>query len=346
MILALTLTLIPSYETDVTVTKLEHEKFIIISPTAQATRDADWIRRNIRTPATPTPTTTTLDREGEFEFATVTDITSSLVVLAVMGPQSRELLERVTLAPLDNGQFPFGTSQEIDVGPVAVRAARVTYVGELGWELYCPVECAPLLYETLHAAASGELTTKGPTVEEPTDPEEEPSGNEPLVPIDLRDCGYYAIDSLRCEKGYRAYGHELSSVDTPLEAGLAFQCDWSKDFNGKAALLEQKSNGVKSRVVTLSTEEEALPLWGAEPVYRDGVLVGNVTSANYSHSNGGQIALCTVEHEDVATKGFVAKGTYTIEVGATMVPAKGSLRPAFDPKGRRVAGDYEDQLQK
>ena len=139
------------------------------------------------------------------------------------------------------------------------------------------------------------------------------------------------------EKGYRAWGHELDVNTTPLEAGLGFVVDWDKEFTGKAALLQQRAEGgLRHRIATLRTPEEDLPLWGNEPVLRNGQPVGYVTSAGYAHSIGGQVALATISHDDLATKGFISGGEYVIDVGGTHVPATASLRPAFDPKGERV----------
>ena len=155
--------------------------------------------------------------------------------------------------------------------------------------------------------------------------------------------GYYAIDSLRLETGYRAWGHELGVSETPFDAGLSFTVDWTKgDFVGRDALLRQKQDPTlrTQRLVTLHVADEALPLWGSEPILRDGVVVGNVTSAAYAHSIGGQIAMGYVSHADVATKGFILAGTYHIDVGGTLLPASVSLKPLVDPR-QRVQGERD-----
>jgi 4-methylaminobutanoate oxidase (formaldehyde-forming) len=187
----------------------------------------------------------------------------------------------------------------------------MTYVGELGYELYVPSEAATMLYETLHGACDG-------------------------TELELRDCGYYAIDSLRTEKGYRAWGHELSTLDTPLQAGLGFTIDWSKDFIGKEMLLKQKEKALRKRLVNLATEEVDIPVWGGEPILRDGEVVGNVTSSNYAHSVSGQVAMGYIEHPQVGDKHFLRTGSYSINDCGTLLPAKASLRSVFDPKGERV----------
>ena len=292
------------YESDCTVTKLGDDEFLVVSPTGSATRDADWIRRHLT---------------GD---ATLVDVSNQLAVLAVMGPESRNLLEACVTEPSVFDDFPFGASRALDIGHAAsVRAQRITYVGELGFELYVPVESAAHVYRSLHAASA----------EHPT--------------ADLRDCGYYSIDSLRTEKAYRAWGHELDPFVTPFEAGLGFTIDWSKDFIGKGALAKKKTQPLTQRVVALHTHEEDLPIWGNEPVLRDGELVGNVTTANYAHSLGGQVALAIVKHPEVGVKGFVKAGTYEIDVGGTRLKATGSLRPPFDPKHKRPQGIYEDHTE-
>ena len=291
------------YESDVTVTKLDATSFLVVAPTGQATRDADWIRRHLT------------GRD-----ATLVDVSNQIAVLAVMGPQSRALLRACVADPaaLDDDAFPFGASRDLDVGHATCRAQRITYVGELGYELYVPVESAAHVYRSLHAASQAHATA------------------------DLRDGGYYAIDSLRTEKAYRAWGHELDPTVTPFEAGLAFTIDWSKDFIGKEALEALKTRPLEQRLVALRVDETRLPIWGNEPVFRNGDLVGNVTTANYAHSLGGQVALAFVKHPDVGTKGFVAAGDYEIDCGGTRVKAKASLRAPFDPTHKRIKGDYDD----
>jgi 4-methylaminobutanoate oxidase (formaldehyde-forming) len=306
------------YEADVTVSRIGPDSYLVVSPTAQATRDADHIRRHVRTG----------------DDVRVSDVSGSYSVLALMGPQSRELLTRLTTAALDDASFPFGTSQCLHVGHVAVRANRVTYVGELGYELYVPPDGALALYNALHAAANGEWREIDKASESGMG-RDQPSGPH----IALRDGGYYAVDSLRLEAGYRAWGHELGVSDTPLEAGLAFTVDWSKPFLGREKLLEKRAAGFTQRLVCLHVAATDLPLWGSEPIMRDGVTVGNVTSAGYAHSVGGQVALGYVSHPDASKLGFVKTGVYHINVGGTLLPATASLKPLLDPK-RRVQGDY------
>ncbi len=188
-----------TYESDVTVARIAHDRFLIVTGTAQATRDAAWINRNLPAAA----------------HAFLTDVTSAYAVIAVMGPRSRDLMQRLTKAALDNAGFPFGAVREIGIGHGNVLAARRTYVGELGWELFVPVELATGVYDAIMQAGAE---------------------------LGVRDAGYYAIESLRLEKGYRAWGRELSPDVTPYEAGLGFAVKLDKgDFLGRNALVAAKA---------------------------------------------------------------------------------------------------------
>jgi 4-methylaminobutanoate oxidase (formaldehyde-forming) len=235
-------------------------------------------------------------------------------VLGVMGPRARELMQRVSTADLSNAGFPFGTSREIDVGYATVRATRLTYVGELGWELYVPVEFAVGVYETLADAGRD---------------------------LGLRDAGYYAIDSLRLEKGYRAWGRELTPEVTPFEAGLAFAVDWNKDFRGRAALLAHRDAGgaaaVRRRVVSLVVDAPHTNLWGGELIVRDGAPAGFVTSAAFGHTIGAPVALGLVSNPGgAADRAWIEGGRYEVDLAGTLYAARVSLRAPFDPDNARV----------
>jgi sarcosine dehydrogenase len=283
------------YESDLTVTRLGADAYFLVTGTAQATRDAHWIRRHI-------------DDDAR---AVLTDVTSSYTVLSVMGPRSRALLQRVSGADLDNAAFPFGTMQEIGVGRAIVRALRVTYVGELGWELYVSVESAAGVYDAILAAGAD---------------------------LGLRDAGYYALDSLRLEKGYRAWGREISPDDTPLEAGLEFavRLDKPGGFIGREALLARKAEGLRKRLVILTLEDaEALP-WGDEPILRDGRLVGWVSSAGFGHTLGTAVAMGYVRDAERVDAAFIESGVYEIEIAGERMRARAHLRAPYDPAGARV----------
>ena len=254
------------FESDLTLVRLARDEFYIVSGTAQSVRDFDWIARNIH----------------RDEHAGLLEVTASFGVLGVMGPNARTLLSRVTDAGLSNRSFPFGTAQQISIGFATVRAVRITYVGELGWELHVPMEQLSLVYETVMEAGAD---------------------------LGLADAGHYAINSLRLEKGYRAWGAELSPDDTPLEAGLAFAIDWSKPFMGREALLKQKKAGVNRRLAIFILADPEPMLWGGEPIYRDSEPVGYTTSGSYGHTVGGAIAMGYVNNPGGGGRRFCSFGS-------------------------------------
>ena len=197
-------------------------------------------------------------------------------------------------------------------------------------ELYVAAESAPVLYAALHNAADPPGGGGGGG-----------GGERGDGGVELRDGGYYAMDSLRIEAGYRAWGHELGVSDTPLEAGLGFTLDWSKEFLGRHALEKQRADPAarRQRLVCLHLPEASLPLWGSEPILRDGVPLGNVTSAGYAHGVGGQLAMGYLAHADAGARGFVESGAYQLDVGGTLLDAAASTKPFFDAQ-RRVRGEY------
>ena len=282
-------------ESDLTITRTADDGYFLVTGSAQATRDADWIQRHI----------------SDDEHAVLTDVTGAWSVLSVMGPNSRQLLQRLSSADLSNDAFPFATSRMIDLGYATVRATRISYVGELGWELYVPVEMAAGVYDGLFEAGAD---------------------------LGLCDAGYFALESLRAEKGYRAWSHDLTPDDTPLEAGLGFAVAFEKepDFIGRDALLTQRETGLKRRLVVFTLDDpEALPLHD-EPVYRDGELVGYVTSADFGHTLGRAVAFAYVENADGVSTEFVTSGAYEIDIAGTRWPATPHLRPPYDPKGEKL----------
>jgi 4-methylaminobutanoate oxidase (formaldehyde-forming) len=242
------------------------------------------------------------------------DATSAFAVLGVMGPRSRDLLAGLTDADLSDAGFPFGTSQIIDLGYARVRASRITYVGELGWELYVPTEFVQGVYDLLMETGPGH---------------------------GLRLAGYHAMNSLRIEKAYRHWGHDITDEDTPLEAGLGFAVAWDKPggFIGREALLRQRETGVKRRLAQFVLGDPAYLLYHNEPIFRDGALVGRTTSGMFGHTLGGAVGLGYVENpKGKADAAYVLDGRYEIEVAGSRVPARVSLRSAYDPEGRRVRG--------
>ena len=283
-------------EADLTVTRLAQDRYLVVTAAATQVRDLAWLRGHIAAGAD----------------CAVEDVTSAYAVLSVMGPRSRELLERVTLADLGNDAFPFASSREIDLGYARLRASRITYVGELGWELYVPTEFATGVFDVL--ASAGE-------------------------DVGARLCGYHALNSLRMEKGYRHWGHDITPDDTPLEAGLGFAVAWDKPggFIGRDALLRQREAGIRRRLVAVRAHDDDALMYHNEPLWRDGVLVGATTSGMYGHTVGGPLALGYVANPDgVADRSYLESGTYEVEVACERVPATVSLAPFYDPRSSRV----------
>ncbi len=291
-----------TYESDLTVVRLGPERFYLLTATQQARHDADWILRQV--PA-----------EADFHLR---EVTEDIGVVSIMGPRSRDVLRRVTATDLSNEAFPFGHSREIDLTGVArmVRALRVTYVGELGWELHGPAAVMPDVWRVLMAAG----TDAG-----------------------IRPAGTYAINAMRLEKAYRAWGHELSVDETPFEAGLTFAIDWSKDFLGKSRLVELKDQPLRKRLVSLVLEcdDPTVTLWGNEPVFRDGVLAGYTSSAAFSPTLGAPLAMAYVKRPPAertlgVDKAWIHSGAYTILQDGRHWPARVSLSAPFDPHRAKI----------
>jgi 4-methylaminobutanoate oxidase (formaldehyde-forming) len=283
-------------ESDLTLTRIAADEYLIVTGSAQTTRDFSYIERAIPPDA----------------HCTILDVTSMYAVLALMGPRARELLGKVTDADLSNAAFPFATSQLIDVGYARVRATRLTYVGELGWELYVPVEQAVAVYETLQAA-----------------------GESP----GLVDAGYYALESLRIEKGYRAWGRELTPDYHPLEAGIGFAVKLNSEhaFRGREALLMRRLEPLHRRLVIATLADPALTLWGGELILRDGEPVGHLSSAAYGHSIGSAVGMGYVRRDEAAVdEAFIHSGRYQIDIAGTLAEARVQLRAPYDPKGLRI----------
>jgi 4-methylaminobutanoate oxidase (formaldehyde-forming) len=288
-----------TYESDLTIARLAREKFLIITGSAQVTRDADWIGRNLPQGA----------------HATLTDVTSAWTVLSVMGPLSRALLQKVSRADFSNDAFPFATIRAIGVGYATVLASRRTYMGELGWELYVPAEFAATVFETLHG-----------------------TGGE----VGLRDMGYYAIEGLRIEKAYRAWGRELTPDDTPWQAGLgwAVKLDKPGGFLGRQALLDAKAKALSRRLLSVVLADREPLLWGGETILRDGKPVGDLTSAAYGHTVGGAVGLGYAQRDDGQTidKAWLESGRFEIDLAGVRLKAKVGLGALYDPTGARIKG--------
>ncbi len=280
-------------EADVTVTRLSETVYLVVTPAATRQADQTWMMRN----------------KGEFNVV-LTDVTAGEGVLAIMGPKSREVLQAVSNADFTNEGNPFGTAQEIEIGMGLARAHRVTYVGELGWEIYMSTDMAGHVFETLHAA-----------------------GQE----FGMSMCGLHMMDSARLEKGYRHYGHDITCEDHVLDAGLGFAVkpDKGSDFIGREAFLRRKETGPENRLVQFKLTDPEPLLYHNEPVLRDGEIVGYLTSGNYGHTLGGAIGLGYVPCAGQSAAEVLAS-TYEIDVMGTRIKAEASLRPMYDPTSSRV----------
>ncbi len=283
-------------EADLTVTREALDRYLVVTAAATQTRDFSWLQRNIPADAR----------------ATAVDVSSSMAVLGVMGPRSRELLSQLTEADMSPAAFPFGTSQIIDLGYARVRASRITYVGELGWELYIPTECAPGVFDALMQAA--------------------PS-------VGGRLAGYHALNSLRMEKGYRHWGHDISDEDTPLQSGLGFAVAMKKPggFIGLEALQVQKEAGLTRRLVQFALDDATALLYHNEPICRDGAIVGRISSGMFGHHLGKSLGMGYVECQ---TQGeapeAILQGKYEIEVAGVRYSAQPSSAPLYDPSSARI----------
>lgn len=284
------------YESDLTVMRLDHDRFLLITGSAQTTRDTDWISKAIEPDC----------------HATLTDMSSAYSVLSVMGPKSRQLLERISDADFSNSGFPFATIQEIDIAYASCFANRMTYVGELGWELYVPTEFTVGVYEAIKQAGAD---------------------------LGLMDAGYYALEGLRLEKGYRAWSRELTPDINPYEAGLGFAVDLDKPsgFIGQDAVRAAKETGLlKNRIIQLTLDDPEIMLWSGELVLRNGIPIGEVRSAAYGHSVGAAVCLAHIHDDDGLPKDWLVSGDWTIDIAGQVVSATLHMRPAFDPKSERV----------
>lgn len=279
-------------EADVTVTRLHETAYLMVTPAATVVRDMAWLAKY----------------KGKYNVVTV-DVTAAEGVIAVMGPNTLKLLERVSPHDWSNQNHPFGTAHDIEIGMGLARAHRVTYVGELGFEIYTSADQTGHVFETL-------LDT----------------GQD----LDLKLCGMHMMDSCRIEKAYRHFGHDITDEDHVLEAGLGFAVKTDKaNFNGRDAVLRKKDAGLENRLVQFLLRDPEPLLYHNEPILRDGKIVSYLTSGNYGHTLGGAIGLGYVPCEGQSVEDVLAS-SYEIEVAGSRVSATASLRPMYDPKSDRV----------
>ncbi len=282
-------------EADLTVTKLSEERYQVVASDTAHRHVLAWLNRHI----------------PEDAHAFVTDVTGAYAQLNVQGPRSRELMQSVTSEDLSNEAFPFRTAREIDIGYARLLCVRITYLGELGYELYIPTEQALHVYERLVQAG---------------------------VAVGVCHAGLKALASLRMEKGYRDYGHDIDNTDDVLEAGLGFAVDWNKpDFLGKAALVAKKAKGpLCRRIVQVCLLDPEPLMFHAEVVYRDGRPLGYIRAASYGHTLGGAVGLAMIEADEPITQQYLDSASWEVDIATTRYPARVSLRPMYDPTSARV----------
>lgn len=286
-------------EADVTITRLAEQSYLVVTVAVSQRRDMAWFKRRVPKDAQ----------------VYITDITSGLAMLALWGPKSRELLSRVSPDDFTNEGFPFGTSREIDLGYARVRASRLTFVGELGFELYIPSEVAAHVYDVLTEAGQG---------------------------LGLKNAGFFALNSMRMEKGYRHWGHDIGEEDTPLEGGVGFTVALDKPggFIGRDVLLRQKSEGTLKRrlvQVKIAAGDEVPPmLFHYEPLLRDSEIVGSVMSGAYGHRVKASLGLGYVSSEEGVTKDWLAAGKWEVEVAMERYPVEIQLGAWYDPRGEKI----------
>jgi 4-methylaminobutanoate oxidase (formaldehyde-forming) len=283
-------------EGDLTVTKLEDEKYLVVASDTAHRHTATWLKRH-------TP---------DDAHCFTTDVTSAFAQLTVQGPRSRELMQLCTTADMSNDAFPFRCAQEIDIGFARVLVIRITYLGELGYELYIPAEHAVQVHDLL--------------VEQ---------GRK----VGLKHAGLKALASLRMEKGYRDYGHDIDNLDSPLEVGLGFAVDLKKPggFLGKDAVLAKKAEGpLKRRLLQVLVRDPEPLMYHAEIVYRDGKAVGNIRAASYGFTLGGAVGLAMVHADEPMTEQWLKDGVWEVDIAGTRYPALASLKPLYDPEMARI----------
>ncbi len=281
-------------ETDITVNRLAEDRYLVVSSATTQPRDRNWMLRNI----------------SAGESVAVADVTPQYAVLSIQGPASRALLQEVVDTELNNDAFPFATAREVDIGFARVLAYRLTFVGELGWELYIPVECANDVCGLILAAGAAH---------------------------GLRPAGYHAIEHLRLECGFREYQLDLTPEDTPLEAGLGFtlKLDSGVDFTGRDALLRQREQPLAKRMVQFRLADPAPQLFHDEPIVMDGRIVGYISSGAYSFTFGRSVGMGYVHHPEGVDAERIAAAPFEIEVAGERHAAEASLRAFYDPAGAR-----------
>lgn len=285
-------------EADLTVTKMGPDRFMVVASDNMHGHTLSWLRKHISTE----------------DHVFVADMSGAEAQLNIQGPQSRDVLQALTDTDMSDEAFPFRTCKDISIGYARIRCGRITYLGELGYELFIPAELALHVYDLIAEVGI----------------------NKGLVPAGLK-----ALASLRLEKGYRDYGHDIDNTDTLVEAGLGFTADFDKPggFIGDGAVAAQKKVGVPhKRLLQVLVNDPDPMMYHGEVVYRDGQVVGDVRAGSYGHTLGGAVGLAHVCNPsgDPANAAWVREGTWEVDIAGTRYPATASIRPLYDPKNERI----------
>jgi 4-methylaminobutanoate oxidase (formaldehyde-forming) len=283
-------------EADLTVTKLDRDRYFVVASDTAHRHAETWMQRHI----------------GDGAHVFVTDVTSGMAQLNIQGPRSRELMQSLTKADMSNGAFPFRCAREIDIGFARVLVLRITYLGELGYELYIPAEQAAHVYERIVEAGRS---------------------------VGLRHAGLKALASCRMEKGYRDYGHDIDNPDSVLEAGLGFDVDLKKPggFIGRDAVLAKKAQSpLTRRLVQVLVKDPVAMMFHAEIVYRDGTQVGYVRAASYGHTLGGAVGLAMIDAGVPIDENYLRDAVWEVDIAGRRYPAVASIKPLYDPGMARV----------
>lgn len=275
-------------EADVTVARLSQTRYLVMASAGAEPQTERWLT-------------------SQLAEVSVVNITSAEATLAVMGPRSRVFLSRLAGADLSNEAFPFATWQALHIGHAPVRAHRITYVGELGWELHIPAEFASAVFETLMAAVDA-----------------------PVL------CGAMAVESCRIEKGYRHWGADIGPFDSPVASGLSFACDFATEFTGRAAIETRRREGAQTRLLMFRLEDPEALIFGNEPILREGEIVGRLSSASYGWSVAGAVGMGYVNRPEGVSLRDLASGPFDIMVAGRPVRAVAGLRPFYDPQNLRI----------
>jgi 4-methylaminobutanoate oxidase (formaldehyde-forming) len=252
-----------------------------------------------------------MQRAAEGKHAFIADVTGGFAQINIQGPNSRALLQSITTADLSNEAFPFRTAREIDLGFARALCIRITYLGELGYELYIPAEMAGHTYERIVEAGRR---------------------------FDLKHVGLKSLASLRMEKGYRDFGHDIDNTDSVLEAGLSFAVAFDKpDFIGKGAVEAKKAEGpLTKRLIQIKLDDPEPMMFHAEIVSRNGKELGYTRAASYGHTLGAAVGLAMIEADEPITQAFLDDGQWTVNIAGNSYTASASLKPMYDPTNARI----------